>query len=440
MDTQSAGYGLLNVEPTNEPSAYFVLDQKPFCFAGTNNYYLNFKSKRMVDDMLVRARDMGLKVIRLWAYLDRGSLDGSVPAVDGDGTKDGVYLQYWDAKAGRPAYNDGKDGLERLDYVLKRARELDLKLIMVLTNNWRDFGGMDQYLVWYGIDKHHLFYEDPRVKGAYKDWVRHLIQRKNRLDGVVYREDPAIFAWELANEPRCRNYKSFDADGWDNSTITRWVEEMSGYIKSLDPNHMVAVGDEGFLNAGGKLEVYKAQHGVDHEALSAVKTIDFATFHLYPDNWGTGLRFTDKWIRDHIEVARRVGKPTVLEEYGALVRRDENLKITWGWERRKTAYVNWNERMLKGGGNGTMVWMLAGVDDYTGIYKDYDGYMVYYPGETGDLLRPYSDRFLNEARACQLAAGAPTGPPSKFVSVQPPPGRQPQASLDAGLDFFALLD
>lgn len=32
------------------------------------------------------------------------------------------------------------------------------------------------------------------------------------------------------------------------ATITNWISEISAYIKSIDTNHLVAVGDEGFFN------------------------------------------------------------------------------------------------------------------------------------------------------------------------------------------------
>jgi mannan endo-1,4-beta-mannosidase len=32
------------------------------------------------------------------------------------------------------------------------------------------------------------------------------------------------------------------------STITNWASQISAYIKSIDPNHLVAIGDEGFFN------------------------------------------------------------------------------------------------------------------------------------------------------------------------------------------------
>ena len=34
------------------------------------------------------------------------------------------------------------------------------------------------------------------------------MKRKNSLSGVRYSEEPAIFAWELMNEPRCASSSS----------------------------------------------------------------------------------------------------------------------------------------------------------------------------------------------------------------------------------------
>jgi mannan endo-1,4-beta-mannosidase len=406
----------MDVNDVAERSGHFVLDGKAFCFAGTNNYYLTFKRQTMVDDVLHAAKEMRLPVIRFWGYIDRGSLDGSRPSSDGDGTKDGVYFQYWNSETNQPVFNeDPKTGLPRLDYVLTKCRELGLKAIVVLTNNWKDFGGMDQYVLWYKKKHHHEFYTDPEIKTAYKNWVTYLIGRNNSIDGMPLRDDPAIFAWELANEPRAINYESHDSSsGWDKTTITKWADEMSAHIKSLDPNHMVAVGDEGFLTTGGHW-LFEGAGGVDHAALTALPNIDFGTFHLYPDNWSTGLSITTRWIDEHLEVARQVGKPTILEEYGLAVGRNDKNQITTGWERREFAYKHWNEMLLRRGAAGSMFWILSGIDDQRGgLYPDYDHYTVYNGDRTHQLLAPYFQRYQTEAQACRHAPEY-LGIPSPFV-------------------------
>ena len=110
-----------------------------FRFAGTNNYYLPYKSEFMVDDVLGRAADQGFTVVRTWAFTDIGNQDGSNST---DKKADVVvYFHYFDGA--KPAFNDGPDGLQHLDYVLKRAGELCLRVVLPLTNNWREYGGMD---------------------------------------------------------------------------------------------------------------------------------------------------------------------------------------------------------------------------------------------------------------------------------------------------------
>jgi mannan endo-1,4-beta-mannosidase len=409
-----------------KPPATFELEGKPFCFGGSNNYYPIFKPRPVVDDLLEAARSLDFRVMRVWGMLDRGSLDGSVPDADPDGgAKEGVYFQYWDPAKKAPAYNDGETGLQHLDYVLAKAAELDLKIIVVLVNNWRAFGGVDQYLMWYGRNEHQQFFTAPEVKRAYKDWVSHVITRTNGVNGRRYADDPTVFAWELANEPRMKDGNAFDrGSGWSTSTLTDWADEMSRYIKSLDRNHLVSVGDEGFLNGGGAHWAYKANDGVDNQALTALTAIDFGTFHLYPEDWGTQLEWGEKWIIDHLEVARELDKPSVLEEYGVKVGRlDGTLgPVVEGWAARERAYTRWNEIMLRRGGNGFLPWMLAGMDEPNGgkpvpHYPDYDHYEFYADDETGRLLGAYAKRF-RDAPACTSQPGSPVVAQSPFVSVR----------------------
>lgn len=447
--------GLLAVEPTDTPSAVFMHQGKPFCFSGSNNYYLTYKDKVMVDDVFAQAKAMGLKVLRTWAFIDRGSIDDSVPSTDRNewepfGTKQGVYFQYWDTKTKTVAYNEGaekNDGLVRLDYVLAKAAENDIKMILTLTNNWKEFGGMNQYLKWFGLSYHHEFYTDARARQAYKNYAAHLINRVNTITKVAYKDDPAIFSWELANEPRCRNFGPYDRlQDCKADTITTWVKEMSAHIKSLDPNHMVSVGDEGFFNRPGQsAEQYNGKDGVDHEAFLAIDSIDFGTFHLYPDHWNAGTKWGNTWIEDHIAAAQKARKPTVLEEYGVVVKRDDKTgKVTGGFDRRRQAYTNWNNLMLKRGGNGSMFWILVGLDPHnkdTGYYQDYDHFSVYNLShdESAKLLSQFAADFPG-ARACELAAanGVSTSPGPFVTTAAPPAGialglprrsRQPESAL-----------
>jgi mannan endo-1,4-beta-mannosidase len=227
-----------------------------------------------------------------------------------------------------------------------------------------------------------------------------VVTRKNSLNGLPYRDDPTIFAWELANEPRCKSGSRFDSsEGWSTSTLTTWANEMSTFIKSLDPNHLVSVGDEGFLNGGGQHWTYKAHDGVDHAALLDLPEVDFGTFHMYPEDWRVGPEWADGWIRDHLEVARRATKPTLLEEYGVKVKRDAAGAIVEGLRERESSYRRWNELVLKGGGAGSLFWMLADREG-EGLYPDYDRFTIYRGRETADLLTGVARRFA-VAPACR---------------------------------------
>jgi len=249
-----------------------------FRFGGTNNYYLMYKSQFMVDDVLQTAAANGFKVLRMWGSLEIGNQDGSNSI---QGKANGVYFQYWDGLA--PAYNDGDDGLKHLDYVIYKAGQLGISLVIPLVNNWNAFGGMDQYVRWRGGQYHDQFYTNPVIRQWYKNWIAHLVNRTNVYTGIQYKQDSTIMTWELANEPRCLSAGVYPrSDSCTTETLITWADEMSAYIKSIDDKHLVSVGDEGFYCIPGATDwTENCGEGVDTIALAKLDNIDLMSFHLY---------------------------------------------------------------------------------------------------------------------------------------------------------------
>ena len=374
----------------------FMLDGSPFYYAGTNCYYLTFKPQEAVDSVFKDAEAMGLKVIRVWGNLDVGVKTGTTDTNgyqvftnnnDGSGEKDGIYFQYFDKALGKPVTNFGEDGVKKLDYALYQAEKHGMKLLITFTNYWDAFGGMGQYIKWaqeLGITglKKDDFYTNETLKGWYKDYIDGLLNHTNPYTGRKLKDEPSVFAWELANEPRCNS----DAQCKDN-ILYNWAKEMSEYVKSIDPNHMVALGDEGFFNRPyGYFDEYTTSNyafygaeGVDFEKLMTIDTLDFGTPHLYLDQWGmkhTGTGQDDLlWFKIHGETCAELGKPVILEEFGLT-----NRTI------RDSEYEQWFE-VLEGNVYdtveyaGTNYWMIASYVDGA-LYPDYDQYTVYGPEGT----------------------------------------------------------
>ncbi|MBV9268095.1 MAG: hypothetical protein JO061_18145, partial [Acidobacteriaceae bacterium] len=172
----------------------FAFNGLPFRFGGGNSFELMYSDKPTVDQVLQTAVNNKFRVLRTWGWIDIGNADGSNSV---RGKANGFYFQYWNGSA--PAYNDGPNGLANLDYTIYRAGQLGLKLIIPFTNNWTDFGGMDQYVRWANGQYHDQFYTDPTIRQWYKNWVSHLVNRVNSITGIAYKNDPTIMMWELAN-------------------------------------------------------------------------------------------------------------------------------------------------------------------------------------------------------------------------------------------------
>lgn len=195
----------------------FNIDGETKYFAGTNAYWLPFQTKNAdVDSVFKNLKESGLKILRVWGFND-------VNTVPQDGV---VYFQLHDKATGKTTINTGADGLERLDYVVSAAEKNGIKLIIPFVNYWDDYGGMEAYVTAYGGSKTD-WYTDKKIQSVYQAYIKAVISR--------YNNSSAIFAWELANEPRCA--------GCNTDIIANWVAKTSAYIKSLDPKHMVTTGE-----------------------------------------------------------------------------------------------------------------------------------------------------------------------------------------------------
>jgi hypothetical protein len=187
-------------------------------------------SDRQLDDDFARIRaETGSNVARFWAF---------------------------------QRYTSGGTDWRAIDRVIRLAKQHDLLLMPVLENQWPDctvtHGGGPRDADWYAGR-----YREPDAGEtvSYEEYVRRIVAR--------YRDEPTIFAWMLMNEAEATRT---DGTG-DPEALYTFARDVSGVVKSLDPNHLVSLGVIGRGQPGTA--------GPSYERLHALPTIDMVTFHDY---------------------------------------------------------------------------------------------------------------------------------------------------------------
>jgi mannan endo-1,4-beta-mannosidase len=309
------GTGFVTVRGTR-----LLLDGLPYYFVGANCWYgMNLSStgpggdRPRLDRELDLLRGLGITNLRVMAGSEGPNSEPwrVVPALM---PAPGVY---------DPRLLDG------LDYLLAAAARREMRLVLCLNNFWPWTGGMAQYVAWdcaesipYPVgpegdwDAYQQFaarfYSSPGACSAFRRHITTMVQRVNSLTGIAYRDDPVIMAWELANEPRgMGNAEAFNA----------WIDETAAFIKSIDPNHLVTTGCEGYTPL-------PVANGLDFVANHDGPDIDYATVHIWPQNWGWydpaqeeathpgAVSQAVDYLQQHHRLARHLDKPLVLEEFG----------------------------------------------------------------------------------------------------------------------------
>jgi mannan endo-1,4-beta-mannosidase len=117
---------------------------------------------------------------------------------------------------------------------------------------------------------------------------------------------------------------------------------MSAYVKSLDANHLISSGNANAIGGPRLADI-------------AIPTIDFGTWHGYPLYYGVTVNQFDKIITEFCQIASRVEKPVLLEEFGyARSNRDS-----------AEAYAGWLDTLARDPDcSGWLVWRLVSLQDH----------------------------------------------------------------------------
>ncbi|EPQ60741.1 glycoside hydrolase [Gloeophyllum trabeum ATCC 11539] len=334
----------------------FQLDGEPFAFVGTNSFWLPLLTSE--DDVHMTLETMaaaGVEVVRTWGFnaINASELEFAT-------STNLTYYQVWNSSGW--TLNEGPQGLQRLDYVVSAAAMHDIRLIITFTNNWVGYGGADLYVNWLAGAgaTHDTFFTDPTIISSYQQYVQTIVNR--------YKDSPTVFAWELMNEARCTSdlLASSAACHPGSGTLGLWYQQQSDYVRSLDPYHMITTGGEGefywaqpdeYWYNGTLVSDYNfnGEAGEDFEWTLGLPNIDFGVYHMYPQTWYPELDYPGSnfsveewgldWIEAHALTAQMVGKPIVIEEFGAT-----------GLDNKTAIYPAWVQRTLDTNHAGIMWW------------------------------------------------------------------------------------
>lgn len=297
----------------------FYIGNQPYSYVGTNFWYgAILGSQGEGGD---RAR-----LLRELDFMKKNGINNLRILVGGDGA-DGITSRIQPTLQKEPGvYND--DILDGLDFLLSEMKKRDLYAVLYLNNAWEWSGGYSQYLEWAGAGKAPIpsvdgwntftayvqkYAQNKEAQAMFSQHVNNILTRTNRYTGEKYTNDPTIMSWQIGNEPRAFS----DAN---KQAFAEWMAVIAAQIKSIDKNHLVSTGNEGKAGCENDIHLY--------ETLHADANVDYMTIHIWPKNWGwvneetlatnldQAITNTKTYIDEHAVIAKKYGKPIVLEEFG----------------------------------------------------------------------------------------------------------------------------
>ena len=163
-------------------------------------------------------------------------------------------------------FNDGdskfklsQKGFDVLDSAIYEAGRHNIRLIIPFINemfdddNYDYIGNYGLFARLYGKDKNG-FYTDEGVQKGFESLIEQVLNHQNSKTGVVLKDDPTIFAFQLGNEL--------------DEAPKEWSQRMAKKVKSLAPDIMVMAGQQSRAN-------------MDKNDIWSIKDIDLVGIHVY---------------------------------------------------------------------------------------------------------------------------------------------------------------
>ncbi len=299
----------------NIPNLHLIEDNFPF--DATNEW--RFPDEFEIEDALRTVKQLGGRAVRTYVIsIARKEGPNPIPA-----------------HVVRPGeFNE--EAFVALDRVLAIANRVGVRVILPLVDNWKWWGGAAEYAS-YRNKPPEAFWTDPDVIADFEKTIHYVLNRRNTITGTLYKDDPAVLAWETGNELACPY---------------SWTKQIAAYIKSQDSKHLVWDG------------MYIGAHEIQEEALED-PNIDIVSSHHYPGPKGLGDAMVADIVRFHKQIAGR--KAYVVGEFGFIPLADVKKVV---------------DAVIENGLTGAMIWSLR--------FHDRDGGFYWHSeGASGDAVKAY---------------------------------------------------
>lgn len=287
-----------NNEFVQRAGTKLLLGGEDFRFSGPNIEWLGleaygpldsmgprYPSHLEVDDAMDTAKAMGARVIRSQTLGDSVGCELCIEPKLGE-------------------FNP--DAFKHIDYALKAAHDRGLRLIFTLAGDCANcvLGGPGEYFKDASQAGYKAFFTDPKVIARFETHIAALLNHKNSLTGIQYKDDPTILAWENCN--MCGLAVALTGGGSHMGPIVNWVDVIGEYIKSVDKKHL-------YEDNSGLLAFDKSGAVLD------AKAPDIITSEYYP-HWekifSMGTPTTAETFPKHASLVTSHGKVYVVNEFG----------------------------------------------------------------------------------------------------------------------------